>query len=181
VHAEHPLNSLWFRFEQEADYDGRMATALIETFYPILVSKTDESVTEEELEVFFRRFAELADQAIRSGTRHVVIVLNDPSKFTPAARKRVAEAQARHVTPARNDVTLAAFVPIDSALARGALTAIRWVSPDLVKHVRFVPTTEAALRAALAVLEEQGTPFTGDEKALRVALGLSVGAVHHKD
>jgi hypothetical protein len=148
--------------------------ALNDRFYPILLSRTDEPVTDAELDAFFTKLAMLADEGIRKGERYVVIVLNDPTKFSPAGRRKVAEMQAHYVTPRRNDVTLAAFIPIDNAFVRGAVTALRWVSPDIVKSVQFVPTVDAALREALATLEANGTPFTGDLPALRRALATGV-------
>jgi hypothetical protein len=146
---------------------------LNEAFYPILLTQTDEPISDEELEAFFSRLARLADEAIKKSERYVVIVLNDPLKFTPAARKKLSAVQARYITKERNDVTLAAFIPVDNAIVRGAVTALGWVAPDLTKAIRFVRDHETALHEALAMLEARGTPYAGDLKALTSAVGLS--------
>jgi hypothetical protein len=89
-----------------------------------------------------------------------------------AGRRRVANCVALHMRQEQIDVTLVSFMPIDSALVRGAMTAFKWFSPDTLKSLRVVSSVESALREALVALQEQGTPFTGDLQALRQALRL---------
>jgi hypothetical protein len=146
--------------------------ALNDRFYPILLSRFDEPVTVGEIDAYFQKLVPLADDGIRRGKRYVVIALNDPSKFTAATRKKVAAAQARYMTPKRDDVTLAAFIPIDNPIIRGAVTALSWVSPEIAKSIRCVPTLEAALNDALALLDANTTPFTGNLHDLRRTLGV---------
>jgi hypothetical protein len=146
--------------------------ALDDQFYPILLSRFDEPVTEGELDSYFQKLVVLADEGIRRKNRYVVIVLNDPTTFSAAGRKKVAAAQARYMTPKRDDVTLAAFIPVDNPIVRGAVTALRWVSPEIAKSIHCVPTLEAALKNAIASLEANSTPFTGNLYELRRTMGV---------
>jgi hypothetical protein len=76
------------------------------------------------------------------------------------------------MTPEQINVTLKSYLPIDSALVRGAVTAFKWFSADTLKTLEVVSSMHAALREALLALETHGTPFTGDQQALRRALRL---------
>lgn len=149
-----------------------MTAELNDAFYPVLLSRIEEPLALHEVEAYFKKLTSLADVGIRRRERYVVIVLSDVVKFSAAGRKQVAEVQARFLTRERNDVTLAAFVPIDNALVRGALTALRWLSPEIVQSVRIVPSLEVALHEGLELLASNGTPFTGERLALRRAMGL---------
>ena len=132
----------------------------------------DEPFLPGEIEAYLELLVAIADEGIRTGRRHVVIVTNDPTKVSAAGRRRVANAMALHLTPAQIDVTLASFLPIDSTVVRGMITAFRWFSPDTLKTLRVVSSMQSALDEALQTLEAHGTPFTGDYKALRRALQL---------
>jgi hypothetical protein len=152
-----------------------VSATLNDSFYPILLSSMEEPLQQGELDAYFQKLIPLADAGIRKREQYIVIVLNDPMKFSAAARKKVLEAQARYLSPAQMDVTLASFVYVNSAFARGAVTALRWVAPELIKSVRLVANLEAAMNDALALLEAEGRPFRGNRQALRRELGLSGG------
>jgi hypothetical protein len=145
---------------------------LNETFYPILLTGLDEPFLPGEIEAYLEKLLAIANEGIRTGKRHVVIVINDPTKVSAAGRRRVADAVTSRLTPAQLDVTLASFLPIDSALVRGAVTAFKWFSPEALKSLRVVSSMRGALSEALRALDQHGTPFTGDKRALRRALGL---------
>lgn len=145
---------------------------LNDTFYPILLSRMEEPLAPGETDAYFQKLVALADACLRTGERYVVIVTSDVVKFGAAGRKQVAEAETRYLTPARNGVTLAAYVPVDNAFVRGAVTALRWISPEIVKSIRVVASLELALHEALRTLHGNGTPFTGELAGLRRALGL---------
>jgi hypothetical protein len=153
-------------------YDRAVSAVLDDSFYPILLSSMTEPVVREEVEAYFHKLIQLADAAIGEREKYVVIVTSDVTKFTAASRKLVADAQARFMTAARDSITLSSYVPIDNALVRGAATALRWIAPEIVKTIRFVPSLKVALDEALAALEANGTPYGGDRPALRRALGI---------
>jgi hypothetical protein len=146
-----------------------VATVLNDTFYPILLWSTSEPFAPGELDAHVIKLAAIADKGIRNRTRHVVVVTTTSVNLSAAGRKSVAAALHRHLTPAQNDVSLASFLPVDSTVIRGILTAFRWLSPESVKSVRMESSPGAALEAALKALEAYGTPFTGDRQALRRA------------
>jgi hypothetical protein len=146
--------------------------SLNDQFYPVLLSSISEPLKEGDLDGYFTKLVGLADRALRKGERYVVIVTNEVDALSAAGRKQVMATQARLLTPERNDVTLAAFMPLDNAFARGVVTAIRWVAPEIVKSIRFVPNLEQAMLSAIELLEAHGTPFRGDRLALRRALGV---------
>jgi hypothetical protein len=157
---------------REASYDGVVTAELNDTFYPILLSRIEEPLAPSELDRYFKKLVSLADAAISKREKYVVIVVSDVMKVNAAGRKQLALVQARYLTPERNDRTLAAFLPIDNAFVRGAVTALRWLSPELTKSIHVVASLEVALNEALRVLEANGTPFTGERPALRRALGI---------
>lgn len=147
-----------------------VTTVLNDVFYPIILMGFDEPFAAGEIEAYLEKLVAIADEGIRTRRRHVVIVTNDPLKVSAAGRRRVANAVALHMTPEQVDVTLASFLPIDSTLVRGVLTAFRWFSPETIKTLRAVDSMESAFREALIALEAHGTPFAGDKLALRRAL-----------
>ena len=153
-------------------YHRSVPTTLNDTFYPILLMGLDEPFAPGEIEAHLEKLVAIANAGIRTQRRHVVIVTNDPTKVSAAGRRRVANAMALHLSPAQVDVTLASFLPIDSIIVRGAVTAFRWFSPDTVKTLRVVDSMQSALDEALRALAAHGTPFEGDYQALRRALRL---------
>jgi hypothetical protein len=153
-------------------YRSGVAAFLSDEFYPVVISGMKEPFLPGEIELFCAQVCAIADHGIRTDRRHVVIVTNDPVGLSAAGRRKVADALARYVTTAQNEVTLASFLPIDSTLVRGALTAFRWFAPETIKTLRAVDSMPSALQEALAALAEHGTPFTGDLKGLRRALQL---------
>jgi hypothetical protein len=155
-----------------AVYHGGVPCVLNDAFYPIILMGLDEPYLPGEIEAYLEKLVSIADEGLRTGKRHVVIVTNDPTKVSAAGRRRVANCVALHMRQEQIDVTLVSFMPIDSALVRGAMTAFKWFSPDTLKSLRVVSSVESALREALVALQEQGTPFTGDLQALRQALRL---------
>jgi hypothetical protein len=160
------------RCNPDARYDRAVPAELYDVFFPVLLSTMQEPLAEAELQAYFTKLAAIADTGLRTGTRHVVIVVNDVTKFTAAARKKVADAQACYLTREQVAATLVAYVPNDSSFARGLVTAMRWISPEIVARIELVASLDIALHRALSTLAANETPFTGDESALRRALGL---------
>jgi hypothetical protein len=150
-----------------------VTTVLNDEFYPVLLMGFDEPYAPGELEHYLEKLAGICNEAIRTRRRHVVIVVNDPRKVSAAGRRRVADAMALHLTTEQVNVTLASFLPIDSTIVRGALTAFRWFSPNTLKTLVVTTTMEEALDEALKALAVHGTPFTGERQALRRALRLT--------
>jgi hypothetical protein len=153
-----------------------MPARLDGTFVPVLLSSMEEPLSRADMEAYFGELIRIVDEGLRARQRLVVIVTSDATKFTAAGRKIVAEAEARFMSEERYAAIVASYVPTDNALMRGALTALGWLAPNIVKSIRLVPSLEIALTQALQTLETSGSPFRGDRRELQRAV-LSQGRV----
>jgi hypothetical protein len=149
-----------------------VAASLNERFFPILLMALEDPFVPGELEVHYKRLAQISDIANGRRIKLVAIVTSDPMVVSAGGRRQVVQALRSHLSPVQIAATAASFLPVDSTLVRGVLTAFRWVSPDAVKTLRVTPSMEEALREALLALRELGTPFTGNVPALRRELKL---------
>jgi hypothetical protein len=122
--------------------------------YPfVLASYRGEQYSEAILQAMFTQMADIARKSIRDGTSHVAVTLGG-ANMNAAQRKIVSDLLAAF--PAEYmDRTVGSFVIVPSALVRGAMTALRWISPKLVQ-VDSVATIEEAMRAGTARLRERG-------------------------
>jgi len=77
-------------------------------------------------------------------------------KPTPELRRFWAEMSER-TTPAMKEATLATFLVVNSALIRGAITAISWMSPSL-RDLESFATIDVAMNEAFQRLARAGTP-----------------------
>jgi hypothetical protein len=78
-------------------------------------------------------------------------------KPTPDMRRFWAELSDRS-TPTMKEATLATFLVVNSALIRGAITAISWMSPSL-RDLESFGTVDEAIREAFQRLARAGTPI----------------------
>jgi hypothetical protein len=101
--------------------------------------------TEAELGALFDQMAIVGRRAVESRALHVVVALGDEN-FTAAERRIIANRMAR--APADEAArVVGAFAVIDSTLARGVLTALRWLAPRVIPVVA-AATPETARRDA---------------------------------
>jgi hypothetical protein len=112
--------------------------------FPLILVRWSGAVSEHELITFFREMDKLADRAAEA-RRHYAVVSQGEADFTPTQRKRLADWTAGF-PEARAQWDLGNFVVLESAAARGVLTAVRWLSPKLSKV--FVYPSLAQARAA---------------------------------
>ena len=75
---------------------------------------------------------------------------------SPEVRKYWAESLAE-TTPERDAATLATYVVINSAVMRGVMTAIGWLS-ERARAIKSVSSLSDAIRDALADLDAAGIP-----------------------
>jgi hypothetical protein len=130
-----------------------MITVNTEHYPFVLSSYRGDQYPEAMLRGMFAQMAEIARKSIHDGTRHVAVTLGG-ANMNAAQRKIVAELLAAF--PAEYmDRTIGSFVIVPSAVVRGAMTALRWISPKLVQ-VESVATVDDALRDATARLRERG-------------------------
>jgi hypothetical protein len=91
-----------------------------------------------------------SDPALRDGTLHVVVAVGD-ERFTAAERKIIAECMAMTATEEEARV-VGAFAVIENSVARGVLTALRWLAPHAIPVV-CAATPEEAIDLARTRLE----------------------------
>lgn len=131
--------------------------ALYETltqYSPILISIQTEATTDENLREYLDEQSELWRELVARGQK-VVFVCDCTLGTSLSATQRGMYADWLNLTRAQLDASLVgvAFV-IDSALVRGALTAIFWLARLSAPHVVH-RSLDDALRWALVVAREQ--------------------------
>ena len=96
-------------------------------------------------------------KAVAKGQR--LVSISDATKADrpgPEVRKFWADALAE-TTPEQEAGTLSTYVVISSAVMRGVMTAIGWLS-ERARSIKSVPTLADAIRAALEDLDAEGIP-----------------------
>jgi hypothetical protein len=137
-----------------------MGITLIEETYPFVLQGFPAGPkTEPALRDLFRRMSDIAQRAVETGTVHVVVAVGD-EHFTAAERKVIAEcmSQAPRDEAAR---VVGAFAVIENPFARGVLTALRWLAPNVIPVVA-ASTTDEAIELAKACLREAGVDLHPD-------------------
>ena len=138
---------------------------LDEASYPFLLQGFRAgSKAEHDLRDLFRRMSTIAERAAEQGTVHVVVALGDEN-FSAAERRVVADCMAK-ATPEEAARVVGAFAVIESGFARGVLTALRWLAPQVIPVIA-ASTPDEAIDLAAARLREVGVdvPLTVDAQA----------------
>lgn len=126
----------------------------IETrFYPFVLMSLRGDPTESEYRTLFASVAKIARKALHENTKHVSIAVSG-TVMSPSCRKLVASLMARYpeelLAPG-----LGSYVIVESQTIRGALVALRWISPRMVIMNTMV-TEEDPMTAGLTRLREHG-------------------------
>jgi hypothetical protein len=131
-----------------------MAILLDLDSYPFILQGFPRGAkTEAEIGALFDEMAIVGRRAVESGALHVVIALGDEN-FTAAERRIIAHRMAR--APADQAArVVGAFAVIESAIARGVLTALRWLAPRVIPVVA-AATPDEAIDLAEKCLDAQG-------------------------
>ena len=142
----------------EDDRDPGRSLTLDERYFPLLISTW---IGEPTLEMVDRYFAWNTVALIRARTEGMMaaVVIDALDAGLPdssvlqvvAARSLDIEDDAERYSIGQG------YVALRSKLVRGALTAIRWVNPNVGIHP--MKSMEAALAAALRELRERGHPM----------------------
>jgi hypothetical protein len=133
--------------------------------YPlVLMSIREGAAAREDLNTMFARYHDVSVKAIQRGTYHASICVS-PGALTPTDRKHLAELTEK-VPAAELERTVGSFVVVEQAVVRGALTAVRWLSPKFM-IVEPVASVGEALDASKARLAQRGVEVSAD--ALRNA------------
>jgi hypothetical protein len=106
-----------------------------------------------ELDALFDQMEAVGHRAVESGAVHVVVAVGDEG-FTADERKIIADHMAR--APAAEAArVVGAFAVVESALARGVLTALKWLAPKVIPVVA-AGTPDEAIDLAERCLREHG-------------------------
>lgn len=140
--------------------DDRYLPFLIATFY----GKTDVVAGQWHLGAQ----NEIVLNAAKNG--HRVISISDAThaeRPDPDARKFWADS-TRNEPSAVRDATLARFIVVDSAVIRGAITAIGWLNPE-IRNIKTFATVSAAIEEGMRYLKQDGqSPPALDPRSYRV-------------
>lgn len=118
-------------------------------FFPILVQHWPAKISDDDVREYCERQAPVTRKAITDRTPFVMITVGG-SDLSVSQRKMIAE-WIRTLPPSWEDFNLGSFAVMHSVAARGALTALKWLSPSLRK-VSFVDSFEVAVEKACEVL-----------------------------
>ena len=134
--------------------------------------RTVVSVTDRHLPILLSTFrGELELGAVRQHDEQVTDIINKsitqskPLVYvvdarglaTPSAMVRRYWANQINESRAVFDALLGTFIILDSAILRGALTAIVWMT-DGARRISYVPSFDVAVQRSNALLEAQGHP-----------------------
>jgi hypothetical protein len=130
------------------------AVRIDDSRFPVVVVTFPGSYSDPEFEDYLERMTRLLERKKKN-----VTILDARQASTTTAKQRAKQATwiKAHDALLKEFSCGSAFV-IESALVRGALTAILWLQPMPVQHA-VVPTMEAAEQWALRRLIEAGVPL----------------------
>jgi hypothetical protein len=106
-----------------------------------------------ELHALFDQMEIVGRRAVESGALHVVIAVGDEG-FNAAERRIIADRMAQ-APPAEAACVVGAFAVIESAIARGILTALKWLAPRAIP-IFAAKTPDEAIELAEAHLCANG-------------------------
>lgn len=137
--------------------DGASAVVVDDDHPNVLVITWVGSATVKTVERFYD-WAKVRVAKAQAAKRFLVMINDALDAERPGPEVRAAFA--RH--DLEGDVVLASPVVLDSALVRGAMTAIGWMMGDRMKGVSAHATLEDAFEAARVVLGKRGVKIDKD-------------------
>ena len=131
--------------------DGSAELVIDESYAPILVLTWFGEPTTQLIDRYVAWTRELIADNVANHRKAALVVDSREILRTDATVRR------HYADRAVDDPSLLISVAvIDSAMVRGALTAIRWVLGDRLSSVVSVPTLEEAFERACAAIEAEG-------------------------
>lgn len=125
--------------------------------FPVMITTWFGEPTEDLVRHYFAWSDDVARQAIERGQRYVIISDNARAR-RPAPTVRRLVAKLIDAGPAAaTDCIVATFVVFESALVRGAVTAMQWLSAK-DWNLTTAATVQQAVAAALKAVEQHGFP-----------------------
>ena len=118
---------------------------------PLFVVRSDGEATDAEFDAYLAHMSRILTRAARYA---VLFDARGAARPTPRQRQKQADWMKQHASSLRQHNVGIAFV-IESAIVRGALTAILWLSPMAAPH-KVVATPEQAERWLSELLAAEG-------------------------
>lgn len=135
-------------------------------FYPFLLQTVGATNrTQRDLERMFGEIVDLNAAAERQGKRHVMICTTDGG--LSATERKLVVRLSKEALARPHKAMMCCYAILPDALARGGLTALKWLLPALETTVG-VATPEKAIELASGLLARNGVPF--DPVHARLAL-----------
>lgn len=123
--------------------------------FPVLIATWFGEPTESLVRAYFAWSDEVASEAHAHGQRYAIISDNSHAlRPSPTVRKLIATL-IDDGPAAKTDRVIASFVVFESALVRGAVTAMQWLSRQSW-NLRTSATVQQAVGGALEALAEAG-------------------------
>lgn len=121
------------------------------TFWPVVRCTPRGDMTDADYQTLFREFQKLWDK----GDKFFVITDTRHSSNASAKQRQLIGDWMKANSASIRRTSLGSVVIVESAIVRGALTAINWIAqPDLQND--YVKSWEQALELALKALEKAG-------------------------
>jgi hypothetical protein len=156
--------------------NGRAAVVIDDRYAPILVSSFFGTTDVPLGQWYEARHAQLATEQFRLGRRTVNISDATYSSVPDAQMRHFWAGMAERHAATLQGMTLVDSVVVTNAWARGALTAVGWLSPR-ISALKIYPSLEVALQAGLSSLEAASLPlpaYPGVYRLPHEATGLAI-------
>jgi len=132
-------------------------------WFPLVLQHWGADVTDADLDQFFKAIDDVARRAQRQQLYYAVVCWGHATDLDMAQRRRIARwvrGQPREL----RERNAGSYLLMTSAMQRGAVTALRYILPELQDVYGFA-TIDAAVKAALATLHTKNlaSPVRVDE------------------
>ncbi|HET6585495.1 MAG TPA: hypothetical protein VFG69_18680, partial [Nannocystaceae bacterium] len=124
---------------------------------PVMITTWFGEPSEALVRHYFAWSDDVARQAIARGQRYVIISDNARARRPSPVVRKVVSKLIDAGPAAATDCIVATFVVFESALVRGAVTAMQWLSSK-EWNMTTVATVQQAVAAALKAVDEYGFP-----------------------
>ena len=132
-------------------------------WFPLVLQRWPPEVTDADLEEFFAALDGIARRAQRQQLYYAVVVWGRSTDLDAARRRRIAR-WVRGMPRELRERSAGSYLVVSSAMQRGAVTALRWILPEL-HDVYAYSTIDDAVKAALSALRSRnlGSLVNADE------------------
>jgi hypothetical protein len=123
--------------------------------FPVQIGTFFGESTERLARAYFEWSNEVASEVIARGQKYVLVSDNTSALRPPATVRKLVSELIDAGPEGQTDALLATFVVFDSALVRGAVTAMQWLS-NREWRLTTAATVHEAIERALLVLDAAG-------------------------